>query len=39
MRPRGVANLYVENPYDKDQLIPLASANATINPDLAIEYA
>lgn len=37
--PVEVAELYVKNPYDEDQLIPISKSNATINPDTAIEMA
>lgn len=37
--PVELANIFVQNPYDEDQLIPLGSANATINPDIAVELA
>ncbi len=37
--PVEIAELYVKNPYDQDQLIPISKSNATINPDTAIEFA
>lgn len=37
--PVELADLYVENPYNEEQLIPISKSNATINPDTAIELA
>lgn len=37
--PVELAELYVKNPYNEDQLLPISVANATINPDTAIEMA
>lgn len=37
--PVELANVFVQNPYNEEQLIPLEMANATINPDIAAELA
>ena len=37
--PVELADLFVQNPYDENQLIPISMSNATINPDTAVELA